>query len=102
MIDLCSSIQQEYLNLAEKLGYPGATLHATTSPHVGDPEATVYQLCDSLGTFIASGCLSYFPGCCGIGVLHTARAESPKLLRWMFELRKAIGIHMSWGMLQQT
>lgn len=73
----------EFTERAKKIGVERPRFFSRSSRR-GDE---FYLELKSGTTRLASGSVSYFPGCCGIKIIHDASAEDPKHLQLITEMR---------------
>jgi hypothetical protein len=92
-------LQAEFLAKAVEMGAKNPHLLAKEND-AGDTEI---QLSDETNSELVRGHISYFPGCCGIAVLHNAlNCSDAKWLKWLFEFREAIAAENNKGLCVQT
>lgn len=102
MFNLDADLQEKYEAMAKELGAKNPQLSSNEDEEDASNEFYLEDTHDDgFQERLASGSLSYYPGCCGIAILHDARGDD-KYLRLLFQLREEIAARANKGMLHQT
>lgn len=96
-MELTEAVEVKYVALAKGLGLSNPQIIFDDD----DGEISVRIEDEDKGNG-GMGFISDFPECCGIGILMNASADSPELLKLIFQLREEIAQTSNWGLLMQT
>lgn len=110
LIESLPGIKQQFEELAARLGAKNPRLSSEGSEDVNAEEDYCLDYSLNADDFagnpgaleLCSGKLTGFPGCCGMAILHDARAESDVWFKYIFQLREAVAKASNCGMVQQT